>query len=861
MPDTSHGKTAQPGGAHRARPLAVWLLTGMIGSAVLVLLAGPLADDVPPQHAAQLAWWLLAPLFAVAEIAVVHIRFRRDSHTLGLGEVVLVLGLFFADPRGLVLAQVVGAAVALVLHRRQRSALKLFFNLGQFALSACIALLVFHALAPAAADGLRAWGAAFAATATADIVSLLVVTSAMSIAQGTVERSGLPFAFGFGAVSAAANTTLALLPVVLLVHEPPALWLLATPVAALILAYRGHTREHQRATRMLALHDAIRITQGSLAVEDSVTALLDQARTMLRANVAELVLLPRIAGDPVLRTRRGSAAAGDVMQADGLSPSEADLIERLGDRPSLLLRRSRRRASTAHPYLLERHAREAMVAALPGERSLLGLLVVADPAHDVAAFNDDDLVFLETFANHATVTLQNGRLAEALMRVTELGTRLNEAKLHDPLTGLPNRALFADRVAQALARRSRAVGVALIMLDIERFALVNDAVGHGGGDRVLTVCAERLTRCLHPDDTAARVGGDEFAVLVESVDDEREAVDLARRLVTELGRPLVVQNIEFRLVARAGVALPYDSIDGDEIVRNVELADQLAKQTGACEPVVFDRDVHLELAERQTLLADLQVAMSRGELLAHFQPIVSLTSGRVEMLETLARWNHPKRGLLSAPSFIPLAEEAGLMVGVGEAMLAQACACTAACRASSPALAHLAVTVNLSANELADDSLIERVVSALDHSGLDPRALVLEVTETVVMGDADATLDRLRRLEALGVRLAVDDFGTGYSSLEYLRRFPFHVLKIPKPFIDDIAAAPDDTAFVRTMLTLADLMGLQVVAEGIETSAQAATLRRLGCTLGQGFLFSRPLDIEAVMRFLAAGAWQFDVAA
>ena len=431
-----------------------------------------------------------------------------------------------------------------------------------------------------------------------------------------------------------------------------------------------------------------------------------------------------------------------------------------------------------------------------------------------------------------------------------LEARLAHEASHDGLTGLANRTRFRQRVADALARDpEQPERVVVLFLDLDDFKAVNDTYGHATGDRLLGVVAERLLDATRGSDTVARLGGDEFGVLLRGVEDAADVDAVAARLIAALRRPVRLGDYDTVVSASIGLARGTPAVDADALLRNADTAMYAAKDAGKGDHQWFAPAMHDALLARAEIQADLGPALARGEFWVAYQPIVALDTGRVQGLEALVRWTHPRRGQLSPAAFIPVAEASGHIVPLGAWVLAEACRTVAA----MPGAPY--VTVNLSGRQLADPALVGAVAAVLRASGLAPNRLVLEITETVLMADTAGTLERLHALKALGVRLAIDDFGTGYSSLRYLQRFPVDVLKIDKSFVDRIDGDEHDTALVRTIVALGEMLGLTTVAEGIERAAQRAHLEALGCVLGQGYHFARPLDTAAALAFLAADGY------
>jgi diguanylate cyclase (GGDEF)-like protein len=449
----------------------------------------------------------------------------------------------------------------------------------------------------------------------------------------------------------------------------------------------------------------------------------------------------------------------------------------------------------------------------------------------------------------ATVAGQLGTVIER-KRAQE---RLAHQALHDPLTELPNRALFLDRLALALARlRRRKSSMAVLFADVDRFKLVNDSLGHDAGDRLLVALSRRLRDVLRPGDTLARFGGDEFAVLCEDVP-EADAEGIVARMMEALAEPFTTGGRELFVSMSVGIAMAQDPDQRAEaLLRDADAAMYLAKDRGRARFEVFDEAMRDQSTERLVLENALRRAPERGELRALYQPIVRLADGSMVAAEALVRWAHPERGLLTAAQFVPLAEETGIIVPVGGWVLEEACRQAATWLGDGKAPA---VSVNLSALQLNRSDLVDTVDRALKDSGLNPDRLWLEITESVLMEDADTAVAALERLRGLGVHLCVDDFGTGYSSLAYLRRFPVDALKVDRSFVAGLGKDPEDSAIVEAVVSMAHSLRLSVVAEGVETDEQLARLRDLGCELAQGFYFAAPVPPSALEPLGSVSRW------
>ncbi|MGJ3521512.1 EAL domain-containing protein [Nitratidesulfovibrio sp. D1] len=434
---------------------------------------------------------------------------------------------------------------------------------------------------------------------------------------------------------------------------------------------------------------------------------------------------------------------------------------------------------------------------------------------------------------------------------------LTHLALHDPLTGLPNRALLLDRIDRAVQRRRRNADYrfAVLMLDLDRFKFINDSHGHTTGDNLLVEVARRMRPVVRAGDTVARLGGDEFALLLEDVDSPRRIVQITRRLLAALERPVRMGAKVVRTSASIGIVLRtqgYDAADG--LLRDADIAMYQAKAQGKGRFRVFNQSMHRHTMEMMTLEGDLSMAMRRRQLYLEYQPVFAVDGSTLLGFEALVRWLHPTEGAVPPARFIPMAEETGLILRIGQWVLEQAAATLARWRATLPGARGLYVSVNLSARQASQPNLTGRVARILSETGLPPDALKLEITETAIMEDPDGALQRLEALRRLGVGIGIDDFGTGYSSLAYLQRFPVDTLKVDRSFVSAVAGDAENREIVRTVVTLGRSLGLHVVAEGVETAEQFAIVAELGCHAVQGYHFSRPVAEDRAVEFIAAGA-------
>jgi diguanylate cyclase (GGDEF)-like protein len=828
----------------------VWLLTAAIAAtAGLVWRTGLMLGPAP--GGSWLPWWGIAIAFYIAEAFPVHVHFRKQAHTLSMTEIGLVFGLFFATPPALFAGQIAGAGLALAVHRRQRP-VKLAFNLAEQSLCTGIALLLFRSLATGGGGG-RLWIAALIAVGVAHVVGVLLVSAVIAVAErARLAATQLRETLGLSLIGSLATGCLALVGVALMESRPLALLLLALPVGTCVLTFRGYMQQRTQRDYVEFLYESMRAAQGAPEMGLAIGQLLLAAQRLLRADYAEIILLTRTADEPVLRSTSGSSGQM-LMRPDVLSPELNEAILRVSfDERSILLPR-KREADLLDNFLADRGLADGVVGALRGDEGVFGLLLVGGRVGDVTSFDENDLVLFETFNSHAGVLLQNGRLEQSLAQVTELQEQLRHQAYHDALTGLPNRALFTTCVAEAV--ESAAVdntSRAVLFLDLDDFKFVNDSWGHAVGDEMLIQVAERLRSATRPGDTPARLAGDEFGVLLANTD-AADAEQVAQRIRDALAEPFWLSGRETSTQASIGIALTGEhAATAEELLLNADIAMYVAKSDERSHYAIYEPRFHQRLRERQELAVELRRALDRDEIVVHYQPVVSLETGAIEAFEALARWEHPQRGLLLPEEFLGIAEESGLIIDLGAAVMRQSLSQVREWQELIPNAADIGLWVNLAAGEFTNEALVEDLAFALSRARFDPRKLTIEITEGSVMRDENNGLKAMHRLRDLGVALSIDDFGTGYSSLSRLAQFPIQLLKIPKTFVDPLAGDEADTSFIDAILRLAESLGIVTVAEGIEHAAQARRLRDVGCELAQGFVFSQPLTAGDAHRLLAA---------
>ncbi len=837
------------------RPMVrVWafsiLLAGLAAISFVWLNLGlpPIARPV------DIPWPVIAVFFALAELMDVQVHFRRETHAFSLSEVPAVLGLYLLDPVGFMAALLTGSGVALFLQSREH-ALKIVFNLANFALTGTLAMAIFRALVPAGeAIGPSAWIATFVAMLAASVLASTNIAAAISMSGGAPQFQKLPEMIQFGGLVALANTSLALLAIAVLWTNPTALWLLAIPLGTLLIAYRAYVSEREKHERLELLYESSRILQNSPELDSALVALLHHAREMFRAEVAELVVYPRKADESTaLRTRTIIGAEAEVMLPIEL-PSTDAVRRRVSLDPRPFFHAPANDSRFTGPQI-----RQAMTSPLAGERGLIGELTVANRLTEGTSFEEDDLRLLEMVAAQAAAALENGRLEQSLAELSRLKEQLRHQAYHDSLTGLPNRAMFAEQINARLAGpRTTATSIPVVLfLDLDDFKAVNDTLGHAAGDRLLVMVAERIAGAVRGADVAARLGGDEFAVLIEDEPDLRDALGIANRILDLLRAPFQVEGREIVVGGSVGIAVARDRSElAADLLRQADMAMYTAKSEGKRRVTVFDPTVHASIVARHELSRELARSVAKGEFMLHYQPILDLRTGAVAGIEALVRWRHPIHGVVGPDEFIRLAEDNGTINELGRWVIAESCRQAAAWHRSGDLMETAFVSVNLSPHQVRQPDFLDEMTRIIAATRLDPRRLVLELTETAMFGDAQSTIGRLEALRRDGIRVAVDDFGTGYSSLGYLRRFPVDILKIAREFVVPEESPVGEWAFAHAIVALGRTLGLSIVAEGIETRGQHDRLAELGCDLGQGFLLGRPMlaiEFEAWSRLRQAG--------
>jgi diguanylate cyclase (GGDEF)-like protein len=805
----------------------------LAGLAVVLFLTGvegkqPLADP-------HLPWWAIAAGFVVAEACVVHVEFRRSAHSFSLADIPFVFGLAFSSGDDFLAGALLGTGIVYAF--RRLAPVKFAFNIAQLALAASVAVVLVHAIA-VAGDPLEpsAWVGLYVATMVTGALTIACIAGAIAIAEGGMSRATLQQMFAMDGIVTLTNSSVAIAAALVVSVDARALPILVVPALTVFAVYRAYVSERQRHEKLEFLYEANRALSRSPEVADAIEGVLARSREAFRSEIAEVVLFS--ADGTALRTTHGPGAERVAMSETdrdaaeavaGLLDSDTPVVSLVPPLDSPVLR----------ALFLRRGIRHAMIAMLPGESRMIGTIMLANRFGIERGYTPDDLRLLEVLANNASVALQYDRLEQAVVQLRSLQDQLRHQAYHDSLTDLPNRFLFMERVKEELAIGDD--GIAVLFIDVDDFKVVNDSLGHEVGDELLVSVAGRLRHSVRPQDVVARLGGDEFAVLLPDAGRTgAQARTVAARILQGFAMPVHAGSELVAVHLSIGIADSARSRDADELIRNADLAMYQAKSKGKSRFEVFEPSLATAMLRRHDVREELAKAIEREEIVVEYQPIVSLATGRISAAEALVRWQHPVRGLVAPSDFVPLAEETGLIRALDRHVLREACREARRWEPEDGSSGAPRVHVNLSVAELRDPALVPDVLAVLNESGLERGQLVLEVTESQLLGDAADSAVRFQELRAIGVRIALDDFGTGYSSLSYLHSLPLDTLKIAKPFVDGLGGGRREAGFIGMIVELARTLELEIIAEGIETPAQLDALRELGAQFAQGFLLGRP---------------------
>ena len=816
--------------APRRSPQYAWLITNPLAFVALLTATGFWVTE--PR------WWthwmggLVALAFlTIANIGVFNVVIRRQGFSVVVTEIPLVISLYFLPPVMVILVSAV-ATVAVQFYQKLPP-IKLWFNVAKAAAAASTAVLVIAPFRPLPDVGPRTWVILFAAMMAAAIVAPVSFAGVMAILQGRQAGQEALNAGGATLVTAAANTVIGLVFLIVLDATWWSAILLAVLIAALFIVLRSFAeffRQHRTLADVYELTLAVREHGADGGLED---VLLGRVRALMRSEYATLWLPAQGRHPEVLLTAR----VDDAGLLD-ISPTPAAVRERaIATEHAVPVGSRFAETDDLRPLIREAGLRDLMVVPLRSGQVTVGTLEVANRIGG-QTYRVADVQVMETVAAHAAVAVENSRLVD----------RLRYDAYHDRLTSLPNRRRLTDALAESVKVRAPGEVVAVLAFDVDGLRDVNESMGHAAGDKLLAEVAKRLKGIAGPGALVGRIGGDEFVVTLR-VESTEATVQLATQMREQLRGPLVVGTLTLDVDTAVGVAVQPDHGDDPEsLLRRAELAANAAKVV-PYGVQLFHPALESRAVRRLGLAGELRKALENGELEVYFQPKVTIGDRHLVGVECLARWNHPAHGEVAPEDFIAVAEHTGQLSRLTEVVLTEG---LRRCREWADAARPLAIAVNLSARTLLDPRFPNTVHELLKQYRVPPGQVTFEISEPGMLGDIERTLPVLYQLRDLGVRLSVDDFGTGASSLSYLRQLPVHEVKIDDSFVQGMATDSGDLAIVRAVISLAREFRLTVVAEGVESELTLDLLEEMGCELGQGYLFSRPLPYERLEAWFGA---------
>jgi diguanylate cyclase (GGDEF)-like protein len=821
----------------RAAATWTWLLAGVLALIAGIELTTATRTTWPLLDFAMSTWPYvlgIAGLFALSELGLVHIEFRHQAYSCSLSGIPMVLGVLTGTPTHLVLARVLGGLVAFALLRPAPT--KAVYNACAYAFEAATVATAIHLLLPVGARlDVRTAGICCLVVVSVDLIMSLLVMSVIYLHGSRVGPREVAQILVPAAIFSVASTACALVAALLIESGPLGVILLCVAgasCAALFQAYLVRRRRHQS---LALIHEFVEQGSGVQTVEEMAGRLLGRMQVLLRCSDIELVVATGLdSGTP---TKRFCVQDGGQMVVSDGEPISTDwlLLRVVSTNEPILLSRTTSEVGL-RDWLRARGTRDAVIVPMPGAGAELAL-IASGRLGEATSFTKDDVTLTRTLAGHLAVAMHGTRVVEQLR---------HDAR-HDTLTGLPNRALLGEELSRAL-HSGLSGSCAVLLLDLDRFKEVNDALGHHVGDALLRVVANRLKRAVPVGAVVARLGGDEFAVLLQpTADVMASALGVASEISRVLSEPVELTEGLVSTGASLGIAVSTGSYSESDMLRHADTAMYAAKAHGA--PVLYNDALDKGRSERLAMLADLHLALERDELELLYQPQLDLTTGAIVAVEALVRWRHPVHGVLSPDAFIPLAESTGLIHPLTDVVLRKA---LRQCRDWLDSGLDITVAVNLSARSV-DGGLPEKIAMALAEAGLPAGALILEITESAVMGDPDRAVPALRRVSDIGVKLSLDDFGTGYSSLSYLQRLPVQEVKIDRSFVFGLGGPSSSyasAALIRSIITIGENLGLRIVAEGVEDAVVLEALRGLGCDLAQGYHIGRPGTSEQLIALL-----------
>jgi diguanylate cyclase (GGDEF)-like protein len=812
----------------------VWLLTGLLALAAVVIITVLLLSVRKPAGEWPLGLVFLAAFIGAGTLALKFETRQGDTFVVTFAEIPFLLSLFYLPPLTVVLARLIALVAVQGIRQRRRPLVKFAFNTASYMAATAVACAIVYPQGDLDGTSPQTWLLLTAAVMTGIFVTAAAVAGAIAFANGMIPRQELVRTIVPAFAVALVNVMVALVVLIALQQSPWALVLIVGLAGFVVIAYRSYVdsvRQHRTLTEIYELTRAVSDTPHDGTLAD---VLLRRVQAFFHCEYATLWLPPQSRYPEVLLSARGNARglvdlAGtpDVVRRRVLETGETIAISAVtGD-------------ETLRAALRQMGTKDAIAVPLRAGSAVIGCLEVAGRLGDSHALGESDVRLLEAIAAHAAVAVENNRLVD----------RLRHDAHHDSLTGLPNRRRISAALEEAVAVHAPGEVVAVLLFDVDGLRQVNETLGHAAGDKVLVEVARRLRQHAPNSALVGRIGGDEFVVTLRAEDAEA-ALDLAAHLREQIRDQMIFGSLTLDVDTAAGVAVhPDHGSDPATLLQRGDLAVTAAKATpGSIQ--LFSAGLESRSVRRLGLAADLRRALEQDELDVYFQPKMTLRDRRLVGVECLARWEHPAHGSVAPADFVAVAEHTGQLGRLTEKVIREGLRRSREWSAEEP----LPVSVNLSARTLADPGFPRQVHDLLVEYGVPPERLTFEINESGVLDGTERPLPGLRRLRDLGVRLSVDDFGTGYSSLSFLRRLPVHEVKVDRTFVQGMATDPGDLAIVNAVVTLAQQFGLAVVAEGVESELTLELLLDIGCQMGQGFLFSRPLPYERLAAWYTAQA-------
>jgi diguanylate cyclase (GGDEF)-like protein len=814
-----------------------WLLTGplTVATVIITMVANGHRGPAISQSVSALSTALMfVGLFAVADSITARIELRRHGAQMSVGEIPMLLALFYLSPVTLLLVRLVAFAIVLSISRQ--AFVKAAFNVASRSCGTAIGALIVATHWPfPGADGLtpKSWPLLCGAVVLASLVPLFGTLAVIWLVQGPINSGDVYRTVVPSITISLVNAVIGLVVLILVIASPWTVLLLAVVLGALVMVYRSYSRFLRQHKRLGDIYDLTKAISDNSYDGSLPDALLERVRELVRAEYATLWMpasgrypetllsaradtkgLLDVSATPLIFRRRAMETGATI--AAGAKLGDDDLRRDL-------------RAS---------NAKDAIVVPLRSGGVGIGTLEVSGRIHDAEHFTSDDVRLLETLAAHASVAVENTRLVDRLRFDAE----------HDALTGMPNRRRMLAALEQAVKVKAPGEVVAVMIFDSDGLRDVNDSLGRAAGDKLIVEFASRLRNLCPPAALVGRVGGDGFAVTMR-IESAEAAVELASEIRQSLSHSMELGPLSLDVGAAVGIAVhPDHGSDPASLLQRADVATHAAKLQ-ASGVLLFDPGLESRSVRRLGLTSDLRRALDNDGLEVHFQPKVSLRTRELVGVECLARWDHPVHGAVAPEDFVAVAEHTGQLGRLTEFVLREG---LRHARASADAGHPLPISVNLSPRTLVDRTFPGRLAELLQEYAIEPSLLTLEITEDGMITEKDRPLPSLQLLDEMGVRISVDDFGTGYSSLSYLRRLPVDEVKIDRLFIQGMVTDPGDLAIVRAIVDLSRHLELEVVAEGVESELTLSLLAEIGCDVGQGFLFSRPLPYDRLEAWIAA---------